>query len=116
MTEPTTDSNGSELLLVDKGKTDYAIVIPTQPSPTEKLAAQELQRHLLAMSGVFCLITTPVKRFILIARSQSLPTLIRGVEVTGLYPDGYVIFERDGNLYLVGADDRGLLYLSLIHI
>jgi hypothetical protein len=51
-------ASGRALLLVDKGKSEYSITTGQDASPSEKPAAEELQRFLEEMSGARLRIVT----------------------------------------------------------
>ncbi|MCX7014214.1 MAG: DUF4838 domain-containing protein [Candidatus Sumerlaeota bacterium] len=44
-------TDAGRLVLIDDGKTRFAIVTPRQPDPAEAFAARELQRYLFEMTG-----------------------------------------------------------------
>ena len=100
------------LVLADKRRTDFSIVIPPKASPAEEFAAKELQRYLNAISGAeFQIASKPAKRAILVCKRDSAPAETSlPATVTGLPAEGYCVSVREGGLLVVGADDRGTLY------
>ena len=104
----------TDLLLADSGRAHCTITTAIQPSPAEAFAARELQRYLGAMSGArFDVSTGSVQRSILVCKRDSIPA---GIRLPGgaaqLPPDGYCMARRQGNLLLIGADERGTLYAA----
>lgn len=89
--------------LVKKSRTSYHLVLPGQPSPEEKRAAEFFNSHLEKISGC----TLPViltdhpegKKLIVINKS---PELRR--------PDDFLVFTRGKRLYILGGPGRGCLY------
>jgi hypothetical protein len=100
------------LVLADKGRTDFSIVLPSKPSPVEKFAASELKRYLKMASGAsFPITSKPGKRFILVCQRDSVPPAIPSPPgISQLSPEGYCLAMRHGGLFVVGADERGTLY------
>lgn len=111
-TDAADSQEPAALVLADKGKTDFSIVTPAKPFPTETFAAKELQRYLNALSGApFRIASKPAKHSILVCRRGAAPAGIAlPASVVSLPAEGYCISLREGALLVVGADDRGTLY------
>jgi Domain of unknown function (DUF4838)/Glycosyl hydrolase family 67 N-terminus len=99
------------LTLASDGKAQYNIVSPSRSTPAERLAASELARYLRAM----CAADFPIahKRSgpsIIVCQRQAVPQITLSIKLPTLHPEGYALLIRDGDLYVVGADKRGVLY------
>ncbi len=89
--------------LVQKNRSSYRLVLPGQPSPEEKRAAEFLNRHLEKISGC----TLPIiltdhpegKKLVVINKSPDLPQ-----------PDDFRVFTRGQRLYILGGPGRGCIY------
>jgi hypothetical protein len=106
------ETQAPALVLASKGRTDFSIVVPAKASPTEELAARELQRYLGALSGAeFGITSTPAPYSILVCKRDSAPAgIILPATVAHLPAEGYCLSVREGSLLLIGADERGMLY------
>ena len=107
-------SAGRTLTLANKGKSAYRIVIATNAIPSERYAAEELQRYLEKISGVKLPVVTdserPTSREILLGDNAHLRKLKAKIDCERLGSDGFVL-RTDGNrLIIAGAKPRGTLY------
>jgi hypothetical protein len=97
------------LTLVDRGKSDYTIVIAAQASPSEQRAANELQRFLEEMSGARLPVVTdarPVrgKHLVLVGESARL-------NLHRLFgPEEFVLRTDGSHLIIAGGRQRGTMY------
>ena len=103
------------LVLATGGTSEYVICVPSDPSPVERTAAEELQQHLAAVTGV----TLPIRGEdavpltspqIVVGQGQRLAELAPEVAPEQLGVDGIVVQTRGPHLLLVGRPPRGTLY------
>jgi hypothetical protein len=107
-------ADAAKLEIVTDGKSDYSIVIPSNPSPAEKLAASELAKYLEQMSGAKIPVSkrsskSPPRHAIVIGNVNSFPEglpLIRGGNDDS---DCFGIGIGDERLDIVGVRDRATL-------
>ncbi|MBC7364715.1 MAG: DUF4838 domain-containing protein [Candidatus Aminicenantes bacterium] len=93
----------AQVTLVKNKKSPYHIVLPAQPSPEEKRAAEFLNHHLQKISGL----TLPVissdkqrgKYLIVIGKSSELKQ-----------PDDFRVLTRSHRLYILGGQGKGCIY------
>jgi hypothetical protein len=92
--------------LVRDGKPVAEIIVPENPTPGVKAAADELQRHLEAMSGAKLAIVTnvssDVKSQVYVGESDLTRKL--GVTIDDIQYDGFKIVARDNHVVVVGRD------------
>lgn len=102
------------LVLIDKGKSVYQIVISEESSLVEKRAALELQAILEQISGVKLDIisdkTPPSECEIIVGNTnrKELSEIIP--EIEQLNEDGFIIKTIGEKLLIVGGNDKGTLY------
>ncbi len=104
--EPASKPAGSRFELVRDGKPACAIVVAERPSPAARLAALELQSHILKIAGV----ELPLKRDtepapgarLLVGESAATRAL--GLRGTDFAPQEYLIGFRSNALVLIGRD------------
>src|ERR1044071_10172273 len=104
----------ASLTLADNGQTKYTIVLPANPIPSERYAAEELQRYLERISGAKLPILTDTgplaSREILLGDNAHLRTLKQKIDFNKLGPDGFVLRTEGGKLVIAGGRPRGTLY------
>jgi len=108
-------STASALTLAKDGASDYVIVVADGAIAPERTAAQELQDHLAAVTGVTLPIVeesdaTPETKQILIGPSKRLIAAFPELDLDALGHDGIVIRTAGDTLYLAGGRPRGTLY------
>src|ERR1044071_9143487 len=85
----------ASLTLADNGQTKYTIVLPANPIPSERYAAEELQRYLEKISGAKLPIVSdsekPAPREILLGDNAHLAALRTKIDFAKLGPDGFVL-------------------------
>jgi hypothetical protein len=99
------------LSLVDDGLAKAKIVIPDEPLPVHKFAAEELQYHIERSSSA----KLPIRHERDVATDDSGCVYLgpcrraaqRGVSNEGLRPNGFRIRLANGSLHLAGDDSRG---------
>lgn len=89
------------LVLADHGKSPYRIVLPQSPLPSEKHAAEELQRIFKEMSGA----ELPIR-----AESDPAETHEICLSARSGARDGYSIRTKGDRLFIEGDRPRGVLY------
>ncbi len=107
-------ADAAKLEIVADGKSDYSIIIPSNPSPAEELAASELSKYLEQMSGAKLPVSKrsskfPPRHAIVIGSVDSFPEglpLIRGGNNDS---DCFGIGIGDERLDIVGVRDRATL-------
>jgi len=102
------------LTLVEKGKSEYVIVISTEADPEVIKAASELQKYIERISDVRIKITTdesPVfEHEIIIGNSKRLIQAGISEKIATLDEDGFIILTQGRNLIIAGGKDKGTLY------
>jgi hypothetical protein len=102
------------IILIDEGKSPYSIIIPVDAIPSERYAAEELQKYLERISGVKLPIATddqPVSRYeILLGNNMHLRGLGLQVDLAKLGPEGFLIKTFNNYLVILGGRPRGTLY------
>lgn len=110
----TTVAGQQQIVLVDEGKSPYSIVIPLEAIPSERYAAEELQRYLERISGVKLPITTddqPMSsREILLGDNAHVHRLGLQVDPAKLGPEGFLLRTLQDHLLIIGGKPRGTLY------
>lgn len=108
---PRTDA---ALTLADAGQSRYRIVTATQPIPSERYAAEELQRYLEKLSGARLPIVTdaatPGSHEILLGDNARLRRLQTRIDFAKLRRDGFVLRTQGRRLIIAGDKPRGTLY------
>ena len=103
-----------ELKLVERGWSDYRIVVGQDAAAPERYAADELQRWLEEMSGVELPIVTDGERLssseILIGMTRRLERFAPDLKLAELGAEGYVIRSVGPHLIIAGGSPRGTLY------
>ncbi len=103
----------ADVTLADKGQSKYRIVVPVAAIPSERYAAEELQRYLEKISGAKLPIVTdadkPTAREILLGDNTRLAKLRTKVDFAGLGSDGFVLREDGNRLIIAGGRPRGTL-------
>jgi len=83
------------IILIDEGKSPYSIITPVDAIPSERYAAEELQRYLERISGVKLPIATDdqtVSKYeILLGNNMHLKILGLQVDLAKLGPEGFLI-------------------------
>lgn len=107
--------NDTTLVLVDQGKSDYVICLPSEPTPVQRTAAAELQEHLALVTGA----TLPIRRenqiddqqkSIIVGDAARLDKIAPELNLQQLGYDGIVIRTCGPHLVLAGHATRGALY------
>jgi hypothetical protein len=92
--------------MVVDGKAVAEIVLPESAGPSAKVAAQELQRHLEAMSGaklpIVSQATTNAANHVYVGDSEATRKL--GVTIDDIKYDGFKIIAKDNYVVLAGKD------------
>lgn len=109
-------TDAAKLEIVSNGQSDYSIIIPSNPSPAEELAASELTKYLEQISGAELPVSKSASKLpkcaIVVADRDSLgewASLIPDVRPTG---DDYAIALSGDKLFIVGGRDRSTLYAA----
>ncbi len=104
----------ADLTLTEKGSTRYRIVVATNAIPSERYAAEELQRYLEKMSGVKLPIVTDAgpspAADILVGNQAQLRQLTKPINLAKLGTDGFVLRTEGERLIIAGGQPRGTLY------
>jgi len=102
------------LLLAERGTSDYRIVIPTDPSPSERHAAQELQSFLEQICGARLPIVTDQEPLgqheIILGHNAHLQAVGVEMDLAALGDEGFLIRTVPPHLAIVGGRRRGTLY------
>jgi hypothetical protein len=104
----------SALILATGGKSSYRIVLATNAIPSERYAAEELQRYLEKISGVKPAIVTDAERAtsreILLGDNAHLRKLGLDLHLKNLGAEGFVLRTEHDRLIVAGGQPRGTLY------
>ena len=102
------------IILIDEGKSPYSIIIPMDAIPSERYAAEELQKYLERISGVKLPIAPddqPVSKYeILLGNNTHLQGLGLQIDLAKLGPEGFLIKTFNNYLVISGGRPRGTLY------
>jgi hypothetical protein len=102
------------LTLASNGKSPYQIVLATNAIPSERYAAEELQRYVAKMTGARLPIITDTERAgsneILLGNNAHLQKLGVKIDFDKLGPEGFTLRTDRNNLIIGGGRPRGTLY------
>lgn len=105
---------GAEIVLMDRAKSDYKIVLSQNAPSSEKHAARELQFFLNEIGGALLPIVTdedPLpEHAILLGESKALDKIGVSIDFPALGKEGYVIRTKGSCLVIAGGRPRGALY------
>ena len=108
------------MLIIANGRAQAPVVIPAGASETNRFAAEELIKYLKKMSGVE--LTLYEDSYPLESAPERFEICVGPVDragrpgMDGLKNDGYRLTLAGNGFFIQGENDRGILYLSLIHI
>lgn len=106
-------ADAAKITIAADGRSDYSIVIPSKPSPAEKLAAEELSKYLEQMSGAKIPVTkrasTLPRHAVVLGSLDSVPEMLPLITNQGEDSESFAIAIEDGRLYIVGGRDRTTL-------
>jgi hypothetical protein len=102
------------MLLVSNGSTDYGIILAEDASPSERYAAEELQRFIALISGA----TLPIagdggerrERSVLLGDSRHLRQLGIDLGIENVGDEGFFLRSMGDTLVIAGGRKRGTLY------
>lgn len=105
------------LQLASGGKSDYAIVIPQNASPSQRRAAEELQRFLQQITDARLPIVTDepaslsqVRKAIALGDNRLLRESGVQVDWKALGDEGFTIIPQPPHLFIAGSPKRGTMY------
>ena len=102
------------LTLADQGKSPYRIVLATNAIPSERYAAEELQRYLEKICGARLLIVSDAESAgsheILLGNNAHLKKLSPRLDFSGLGSESCALRTEGNHLILAGGQPRGTLY------
>ncbi|HID77179.1 MAG TPA: DUF4838 domain-containing protein [Planctomycetaceae bacterium] len=105
---------GEGIVLAERGRSDYRIVVADDASPSTRHGAEELQHFLEQMSGARLPIvsdTQPMSEAeIILGDNAHLRRLGVAVDFDSLGPEGYVIHTVGRHLVIAGGRLRGNMY------
>ncbi len=106
-----------ELRLASGGRSDYAIVVPANASPSQQRAAQELQRFLQEITGAQLPVVDDeasslegVRKAIALGDNRLLQQSGIEVDWKALGDEGFSIIPKAPHLFIVGSAKRGTMY------
>ena len=104
----------ADLALATKGKSRYSIVVASNAIPSERYAAEELQRYLEKISGAKLPIVAETERAgsreILLGDNAHLLKLGLKLDFEKFGTDGFTLRTDHNRLIIAGAKPRGTLY------
>jgi hypothetical protein len=102
------------LTLASQGKSPYQIVLATNAIPSERYAAEELQKYLEKMSGAKLPIVNDAERAgtheILLGNNAHLQKLGKKLTFDDFGSDGIAVRTEGSHLIIAGGQPRGTLY------
>ena len=108
------NADAKDIKLAKGGKSDYMIVLSKDASPSEKFAADELQKFLQEISGAKLPIITKgdklPKRTIVLGDGDTLRSLKVKIDFKDLGDEGFSIKTVGPNLVIAGGRQRGTMY------
>src|SRR5438874_9971181 len=108
-----TTSGVAGLAITDYGKSKYRIVVSASAIPSERYAAEELQRYIEKMSGAKLPIITDAEprgsHEILLGDNRHLAMLRTKVDFAKLGTDGFMLRVDGNRLIIAGGKPRGTL-------
>ena len=109
-----TDSFSAGLTIADKQQSRYRIVIAANAIPSERYAAEELQRYLKKISGAKLPIVTDAEKMsgneILLGDNAHLRKLNLHIDFNKLGSDGFTLRTQGNHVVIAGGKPRGTLY------
>ena len=103
----------AELTIAEKGRSLYRIVIATNAIPSERYAAEELQRFLERVGGAKLPIVTDVEKLrsreIILGDNAHLRKLDARIDFASLKTDGFILRAHRNHLIIAGGRPRGTL-------
>jgi hypothetical protein len=106
--------SGGELVLAEKGRSTYRIVLAANAPPATRFAAEELQRFLKEISGAELPVVTdaeaPLGHEILVGDSRRLRRAEPDFDANRYGAEGYRLHVAGGDLVIAGGRPRGDLY------
>jgi|GEM_PF-2010366 len=108
------------LALARNGKTNYTLLLPANPLPTETKAAEELQFFLHKITGADFKIVRENQAYVPPVISIGKTALAQKEQPKGwthaFSPEGAGIAVKNGNLFLFGGKQRGPLYATYLFL
>ena len=102
------------IVLVDGSRSTYSICISSEASPSERRAAEELQRFLEEISGARLPIVTDAAAVsgdvVLVGKSDALDRLGLNIPFEDLGPEGFALRTAGRHLVIAGGRLRGTMY------
>jgi len=109
---------GEKMALVENGQSDYVILTPAEPSPSEALAAQELGKYIEQMSGA----KLDVKADSAVPNGEHTEKAVVVIEArrisewsstpAGISGETYCIWRKGDTIFVVGGRGRSTLYAA----
>ena len=103
----------AQVTLAENGRSSYRIVVSAEAIPSERYAAEELQRYLEKISGVRLEIVPdtakPTAREILLGDNARLRSLEPRPDLSRVGPDGFLLRTSGRHLVIAGGQPRGTL-------
>lgn len=99
--------------LVKNGKCDHSILLGASPSPSEKHAADELQKFIEEISGAkLQIISEPAQsaKMIVIGACNTQKKIAPGMDIASLGEEGFAIKTAGPHLIIAGGKLRGTMY------
>ncbi len=107
-------ATAAELVLANQGQSEYRIVVPAEAIPSERYAADELQRYLERISGVKLPVVTDTtaatEHEIVLGNSTRLRLASLPLDFDKLGSEGFVLRTAGERLVIAGGRPRGTLY------
>lgn len=112
---PASTLAAEPLTLASDGKSEYVIVVPTEPAAVVQTAARELQEHLAEATGATLTIVPESQApadspRILVGPCRQTRELLPDLNLEALGHDGIVVKTAGRHLVLAGRPPRGTLY------
>jgi hypothetical protein len=106
--------SSENLILTNKGKSEYSIYCGKSENIIVKHAAEELADYINRISGNRISVTNNLdksSKYIIVGKNNSFSKKIEKlIKFSLIKCDGFRIISHDGNIYIAGKIDRGTLY------
>ncbi|MGD1101127.1 MAG: DUF4838 domain-containing protein [Terriglobia bacterium] len=114
LNNPLRAAEHKEIELARDGRSKYRIVLSRNASPSERRAADELQKFIEEMSGARLPIAPEAAsrggKRIFLGQSEALDSLKPGIDFDALGPEGFALKALGRNLVIAGGEERGTMY------
>lgn len=107
-----TNTRSQQLLLASQGESRYQIVLPQQPSSSDKKAALVLQDYFARVTGILLPMVNEFRerKFTHGFYIGATLTAKNDTEIAGMVNDGFILYTENKNIFIRGKGSKGTLY------